>query len=78
MRENTRATPLSPSVLPTSPTRSTNHFCFRAMWRQETIYAEDSAYVAAANDLIARLQGGFAASITDHDPDDLSASELLA
>lgn len=51
---------------------------FRAMWREETIYSSDGDYLAAANALIAHLQGGFAASIADHDPDSLSASELLA
>jgi AcrR family transcriptional regulator len=51
---------------------------FRAMWRKETLYSADETYLAAANRLIVHLQGGFAASIADHDPDDLSASELLA
>ena len=51
---------------------------FRAMWRQETIYANDENYVAAATELAAHLQGGFADTIDDHDPDAFSPQELLA
>lgn len=51
---------------------------FRAMWRDETIYTNDEAYVAAANALSAHLQGGFADTIADKDPASLSAQELLA
>lgn len=51
---------------------------FRAMWREETIYTGDASYVAAAKRLTAHLQGGFAATIDDLDPHDLSAEELLA
>ena len=41
---------------------------FRAMWREEAIYAADEAYVAAANELSAHLRGGFADTIEDNDP----------
>ena len=51
---------------------------FRAMWHEEAIYSNDPDYVAAASDLSAHLQGGFADTIEDHDPGDLSARELLA
>ncbi len=51
---------------------------FRAMWREETIYANDDSYVAAANLLGAHLKGGFADSIEDQDPKNLSPQELLA
>ena len=50
---------------------------FRAMWREETIYANDEAYVLATNELRQQLQGGFADTITDYDPESLSAQELL-
>lgn len=51
---------------------------FRAMWHEEAIYSNDPDYVAAAATLSAHLQGGFADTIEDHDPDHLSARELLA
>lgn len=51
---------------------------FRAMWREESIYSQDEDYVAAANALIEHLHGGFAASLSDCDPDSLSDEELLA
>ena len=51
---------------------------FRAMWREETIYSEDDAYVAAANELSNHLKGGFADTIDDCDPESFSPQELLA
>ncbi len=51
---------------------------FRAMWNEETIYSSDDAYVAAAEQLSANLKGGFADSIHDTDPEQLSDEELLA
>ena len=51
---------------------------FRAMWREETIYAEDERYAAAAAHLGSHLRGGFARTIEDDDPDRLSPRELLA
>ena len=51
---------------------------FRAMWREEAIYSNDEDYVAAAAELAAHLQGGFADTIHDHDPDAFSPQELLA
>ena len=51
---------------------------FRAMWREETIYANDENYVAAANELGAHLKGGFADTIEDNDPDQFNPLELLA
>lgn len=51
---------------------------FRAMWREEAIYSNDEAYVAAANELSAHLTGGFADTIEDIDPTSLSPQELLA
>ena len=51
---------------------------FRAMWREEAIYSNDDAYVAAATALSAHLKGGFADTIDDHDPARLSPQELLA
>lgn len=50
---------------------------FRAMWREETIYANDENYVLATQQLRQQLQGGFADTITDCDPESLSAQELL-
>ncbi len=50
---------------------------FRAMWREETIYANDEHYVLATDQLRQQLQGGFADTITDCDPQSLSARELL-
>ena len=51
---------------------------FRAMWREETIYSNDDAYVAAARELAEHLHGGFANTIHDHDPQAFSPQELLA
>jgi len=51
---------------------------FRAMWREETIYSNDENYVHATNLLSAHLQGGFANTIHDNDPDTFSPQELLA
>ena len=51
---------------------------FRAMWREEAIYSNDEAYVAAATELAAHLHGGFADTIHDHDPHAFSPQELLA
>lgn len=51
---------------------------FRAMWREETIYCEDEAYVAAASELSQHLKAGFADTIDDSDPDNFSPQELLA
>ena len=51
---------------------------FRAMWREETIYCEDDAYVAAAAELSTHLKAGFADTIDDSDPDSFSPQELLA
>lgn len=50
---------------------------FRAMWSDETIYANDERYVAAANQLSAHLKGGFANTLLDNDPASLSSQELL-
>jgi len=51
---------------------------FRAMWREETIYAKDENYCNAANALSRHLTAGFADTIKDHDPHSLSTQELLA
>ena len=51
---------------------------FRAMWREETIYTNDEAYVAATQRLSSHLQGGFAETIEDDDPHNFSPHELLA
>lgn len=51
---------------------------FRAMWREEIIYAHDPEYVHAANELSAHLRGGFADTIRDEDPAALGPLELLA
>ena len=51
---------------------------FRAMWREETIYSNDFDYLAAAARLSGYLQGGFADTLEDADPNALSAEELLA
>jgi len=51
---------------------------FRAMWREEAIYTNDDDYVTAATKLASHLQGGFADTIHDHDPDAFSSQELLA
>lgn len=51
---------------------------FRAMWREEAIYSSDEHYVHAAKQLSSHLQGGFANTIEDDDPDSFSPQELLA
>jgi len=51
---------------------------FRAMWNDETIYANSEDYVDAANGLSAHLKGGFADTIEDTDPNRFSSEELLA
>ena len=51
---------------------------FRAMWREETLYSNDEAYVAEAARLQAALTAGFAGTLEDTDPSELSAAELLA
>lgn len=51
---------------------------FRAMWREEAIYAGDENYQKAANRLSAILKSGFADSLPDDDSQSLSAEELLA
>lgn len=51
---------------------------FRAMWREEAIYANDESYVAAANVLSTHLKGGFADTVEDEDPAGFSPRELLA
>lgn len=55
-----------------------NPALFRAMWNDETIYANDEDYVDAANGLSAHLKGGFADTIEDSDPNSFSSEELLA
>lgn len=51
---------------------------FRAMWREETIYSNDPSYIQASNQLSSQLQGGFAGTLHDKDPNSLSPQELLA
>jgi len=51
---------------------------FRAMWRQESIYSSDEAYIAAEHELTRYLQSGFADTLEDADPHDLNSQELLA
>jgi len=51
---------------------------FRAMWREETIYSNDANYVEASKQLSSHLQGGFANTLHDKDPNSLSPQELLA
>lgn len=51
---------------------------FRAMWREETIYAQDEAYVHATTGLAAHLKQGFVSTIEDEDPHAFSPQELLA
>ena len=51
---------------------------FRAMWREETIYSSDQNYLTATQQLSMHLQGGFANTIEDKDPDSFSPQELLA
>jgi len=50
---------------------------FRAMWREETLYANDEQYLAAAQQLWKHLKSGFADALKDDDPNELSAQELL-
>ena len=51
---------------------------FRAMWREETIYSNDENYISATMQLSKHLQGGFANTIEDKDPDSFSPQEILA
>lgn len=51
---------------------------FRAMWREESIYAQDEEYLKAANSLAAYLKEGFVSTIEDDDPNAFSPQELLA
>lgn len=51
---------------------------FRAMWREETIYAQDADYLAAAARLGGYLKEGFVRTIEDEDPREFSSLELLA
>ena len=51
---------------------------FRAMWREETIYTNDEHYENAVKLLSSYMQGGFAATIEDIDPNSFSPQELLA
>ncbi len=51
---------------------------FRAMWNEETLYSSDENYQAASDQLASYLQGGFAETIEDADPTDLSSEEVLA
>ena len=51
---------------------------FRAMWNEETLYSSDENYQAASDRLASYLQGGFADTIEDADPTDLSSEEVLA
>jgi len=51
---------------------------FRAMWREEGIYIQNEHYSAASQALNNYLQGGFANTIDDKDPNSLSPEELLA
>ncbi|ASJ76077.1 hypothetical protein IMCC3135_30140 [Granulosicoccus antarcticus IMCC3135] len=48
------------------------------MWSEETIYSGNEAYMAASEQLGSNLKGGFADSIHDTDPFQLSTEELLA
>jgi AcrR family transcriptional regulator len=51
---------------------------FRAMWREETIYARDPAYLAATERLASHLKAGFVKTLADEDPQAFSPRELLA
>jgi AcrR family transcriptional regulator len=51
---------------------------FRAMWREETTYTNDEAYIMATKRLSSHLQRGFAETIVDDDPLNFSPQELLA
>jgi AcrR family transcriptional regulator len=51
---------------------------FRAMWREETIYSRDPAYLAATERLAGYLQEGFVRTLDDENPSEFSPKELLA
>ena len=51
---------------------------FRAMWREDTLYASDPTYRNATAELTSHLTGGFGDALEDADPDALSDQELLA
>lgn len=51
---------------------------FRAMWREETIYANDQSYLSAAQSIENILKAGFADTLSDENPLELDAQELLA
>ncbi len=51
---------------------------FRAMWREEAIYSQDTDYIAATDLLAGYLKGGFVKTIIDDDPSSFSPQELLA
>jgi len=51
---------------------------FRAMWREETIYSSDDAYMEAIAKLTGTIKSGFASSIDDEDASAMSSEELLA
>lgn len=51
---------------------------FRAMWNEETLYMGKEEYQVASAELAACLQAGFASSLEDADPTDLSVEETLA
>lgn len=51
---------------------------FRAMWREEMIYSQDSDYLNAAEHLASYLKEGFANTIDDQNPYEFSPQELLA
>ncbi|MEE9333015.1 MAG: TetR/AcrR family transcriptional regulator [Granulosicoccaceae bacterium] len=51
---------------------------FRAMWREETIYTTDDAYMEAIIVLTSTIKGGFASSLVDDDASSMSSAELLA
>jgi hypothetical protein len=48
------------------------------MWREETIYSQDAAYLTAAQRLAGYLKEGFVRTLDDPDPDTFSPQELLA
>ena len=48
------------------------------MWREKTIYTNDKNYIQATTLLSKHLQGGFAETIEDNDPESFSPQELLA
>jgi AcrR family transcriptional regulator len=51
---------------------------FRAMWREEAIYSQDTDYMTATERLAGYLKGGFVKTIVDDDPSSFSSQELLA